>query len=60
MIPHTAVTFDAVCLGQGTRTGMCAQTLPSMAHPGLAEVTYRSLGIPKKEGTYSINHKNQI
>lgn len=51
MLPHTAVTFDAVRLRQRTGTCMCAQTLPSMAHPGLAEVTYRSLVAPKKEHT---------
>lgn len=43
VLPHAAVAFDAVCLRQGTGTGVRAQTLPSMAHPGLAEVTYRSL-----------------
>lgn len=51
VLPHAAVAFNAICVRQGTWTGVRAQTLPSMAHPGLAEVTYSSLVDTKKEET---------
>lgn len=40
MIPHAALTLNAVCIRQGTRTGVSAQTFPAVAHPRFAEVTY--------------------
>lgn len=48
MLPHAAVTLDAVRLRQGTGTGVRAQALPSVAHPGLAEITYCSLVATKQ------------
>lgn len=50
MIPHTAFTLNTVCLSQRTHTGMSAQTLPAVAHPGFAEVTY----CPLMEDKYSV------
>lgn len=40
VIPHTAITLDAVCISQGTHTGVSAQTFPAVAHPSFTEVTY--------------------
>lgn len=41
VIPHTSITLNAVCISQGTRTGVSAQTFPAVAHPSLAEVAHR-------------------
>lgn len=49
MIPNTSLTFDAVCIRQGTGTCMSAQTFPSMAHPSFTEVTHCSLLINTKK-----------
>lgn len=40
MIPHTPITLNAVGVSQWTHTGVGAQTLPAVAHPGFTEVTY--------------------
>lgn len=50
MIPDTAVTLNAVGIGQRTHTGMSAQTFPTVAHPSFTEVAYCPL-VVKKIGT---------
>lgn len=54
VLPHAAVTFDTVCISQWTGTGVRAQTLLSVAHPGLAEVTYRPLVATKKDDSTGV------
>lgn len=43
MFPNAAVTLNAVCVRKRAGAGMGAQALPSMANPGLTEVTYGPL-----------------
>lgn len=43
MFPNAAVAFNAVCVAERTGAGMGAQALPSVAHPGLTEITYGPL-----------------
>lgn len=40
VIPHATITLNAVSISQWTHTGVGAQTLPAVAHPGFTEVTY--------------------
>lgn len=41
VVPYTAFALNAVCIGEGTLTGMGAQTLPAVTDPGFTEVTHR-------------------
>ena len=43
MIPHTSVTLNAGGIRQWARAGMTGETLATMTHPGLTEVTNGTL-----------------
>lgn len=39
MVPDTSFTLDAFCICQWAHTGVGAETLPAVAHPGFTEIT---------------------
>ena len=52
MIPDPTLTLYAVCIRQGTHTGVSAQTLPTVAHPSFTEVTHCPLVVQRKKGRH--------
>ena len=43
MVPDTSVTLNTAGICEGTCAGMCSETLATVTHPRLTEVTYCSL-----------------
>lgn len=40
MLPHAAVTLDAISVRKRADASMGAQALPPMTHPGLTKITH--------------------
>ena len=43
MVPDASVTLNTAGIREGTCAGMCSETLATVTHPRLTEVTYCSL-----------------
>lgn len=48
VVPDASFTLNAFCICKRADTGMCAQTLPPMTHPGFTEITDCTLQLQRE------------